>query len=233
MKRYCVHKLRVLGLAAFFLGSIGRRLLLVAMVSPIALFLLSGFSDPPVRVMDMSYSIDPGSSLAIAGTSNVNSFNCFCNENFIKRPVKVTSIDSSMVLRLSNAVLKLPTKTMDCNNSRMNSDLCDALKADQYPYIVIELHEVNLSNLNRQALKGGEWRNVVAIATLTITNVCRPLVLDVRAQQVSPGHYHFVSSKDLKMTDFKVDPPTALFGLIKVHNEINIKLDLYATITNP
>jgi hypothetical protein len=32
------------------------------------------------------------------------------------------------------------------------------------------------------------------------------------------------------MTDFNVDPPTALLGLIKVHNDIKINLDITASV---
>ncbi len=190
---------------------------------------LSSFSDPPVSSQDVSYSIDPGSNLTIAGTSNVNSFTCLCNETFLKRTVRITTIDSIQTLKFSNALLKLPTKSMDCANSRMNSDLCDALKADQYPYIVIELHEVNLRSAGARVAKG-EWVDVKAIANLTITNVCKPLIMDVKMKKIAGDKYRFVCSKDLKMTDFKVDPPTALFGLIKVHNEIKINLDLTTTL---
>ncbi len=202
----------------------------ILILSFVALLCLSGFSDPPVKVLDMQYSIDPGSNLTIAGTSNVNSFACLCNETFLKRPVKVTFIDSNSTMKFSNAILKLPTKSMDCSNSRMNSDLCDALKADQFPYIIVELHEVNLRS-SAMKLQKGEWADVVAVATITITNVCKPIVMDVKVRKIGADKFRFMCSKDMKMTDFKVDPPTALFGLIKVHNEIKINLDLSTTVS--
>ncbi len=203
----------------------------VSILSVVALLTLSGFSDSPVRILDLSYSIDPGSCLTIAGTSNINSFNCLCNETFTKRPMRVTTIDTISTLRFSNAILKLPTKSMDCANSRMNSDLCDALKADEFPYIIIELQEV-VAHVSAASLAKGEWTNVVAHTTLTITNVCRPVSMEVKVKKVAADRYHLLCSKDLKMTDFKVEPPTALFGLIKVHNEIKINLDLTTTVYN-
>ena len=206
-----------------------KQFLTIMVVSLGALVGLCSFSDNPAFTQDLSYSIDPGSNLTIAGTSNVNSFSCLCNETFLKRTVKLSTSEDAMTLKFSNAILKLPTKSMDCANSRMNSDLCDALKADQYPYIVIELHEVNLRSAAAKSAKG-DWTDVTAMASLTITNVCKPLIMDVKVRKIGADKYRFTCSKDLKMTDFKVDPPTALFGLIKVHNEIKINLDLTTTI---
>ncbi|MFM8439542.1 MAG: hypothetical protein ACKOAX_13785, partial [Candidatus Kapaibacterium sp.] len=72
--------------------------------------------------------------------------------------------------------------------------------------------------------------DVVAMATLTITDVCKPIVMDVRGIRLSADRYRFVCSKNVRMTDFNVSPPTALFGLIKVNDDIRINLDITASV---
>lgn len=194
-------------------------------------FLLSGFVDADMRPTNIVYSIENGSSLSISGTSNVNTFSCLCAETFKRQVLEIVRVDSTRQLRFKNAVLKLPTQSMDCNNSRMNSDLCDALKSSAYPYIVVELQQIQLRPTALNASRN-EWFDVVAVATLTITDVCKPIVMDVRGIRLGDDRYRFVCSKNVRMTDFNVDPPTALFGLIKVNNDIKINLDITASVSN-
>lgn len=193
--------------------------------------LLSGFVDADMRPTNIVYSIENGSSLSISGTSNVNTFSCLCAETFKRQVLEIVRVDSTRQLRFKNAVLKLPTQSMDCNNSRMNSDLCDALKSSAYPYIVVELQQIQLRPTALNASRN-EWFDVVAVATLTITDVCKPIVMDVRGIRLGDDRYRFVCSKNVRMTDFNVDPPTALFGLIKVNNDIKINLDITASVSN-
>jgi hypothetical protein len=43
---------------------------------------------------------------------------------------------------------------------------------------------------------------------------------------ISDHDIKFSGSYTLKMTDFKMSPPTAMMGTIKVGNEVTIKFDL-------
>lgn len=190
---------------------------------------LSSFADTDVRTSSIVYSIENGSSLSITGTSNVNTFSCLCAETFKRQVLQIERVDSTHRIRFKNALLKLPTQSMDCSNSRMNSDLCDALKASKYPFIVVELQQVQLRP-SALRTESNEWFDVVATATLTITDVCKPIVIDVRGVNLGDNRYRFVCSKSVRMTDFNVDPPTALLGLIKVHNDIKINLDITASV---
>ena len=193
--------------------------------------LLCSFADSDMRSRSIVYSIENGSSLSITGSSNVNTFSCLCAETFKRQVLEVVRVDSIRQFRFRNALIKLPTQSMDCNNTRMNSDLCDALKASRYPFIVVELQQIQLRPSALKAVNN-EWFDVVAMANLTITDVCKPIVMDVRGIRLSDDRYRFVCSKNVRMTDFNVDPPTALFGLIKVDNEIKINLDITASVGN-
>ncbi|MFM8569094.1 MAG: YceI family protein, partial [Candidatus Kapaibacterium sp.] len=191
------------------------------LLPPLAALLLCGFTDTDMRPMNVVYSIENGSSLSISGSSNVNTFSCLCAETFKRQVLEIRRDDSTRQIRFRNAVLKLPTESMDCNNSRMNSDLCDALRASRYPYIVVELQQIRLRPGATDAASN-EWFDVVAMATLTITDVCKPIVMDVRGIRLSADRYRFVCSTNVRMTDINVSPPTALFGLIKVNDDIRI-----------
>jgi hypothetical protein len=65
---------------------------------------------------------------------------------------------------------------------------------------------------------------------LTIAGVRRILELSVRAQQTGLGRFHFVSDKNVLMTDYGLIPPKALMGTIKVNDLIRIHIDMMVEV---
>lgn len=192
------------------------------------LSVLSGFRFGADQVfLDYSYTIESGSKLSIEGTSNINSFECFCKDNIPPKTAKLQIVNPTTI-RFQNASLSLRTKALDCDNNKMNSDLCDALKADDYPNIIIQFHDALIVRGSLDdAVSGADLRMQ---ASMIITDVTKKVTLDVTAKKLGPGRYKFVCAKKLKMTDFNIDPPTALFGLIRVRDEITVNIDITARI---
>jgi len=192
------------------------------------LLVLCGFRFGSDQVfVDYSYTIEDGSTLSIEGTSNINSFECICKDNI---PAKTTKLQllSPTSFRFQNTSISLRTKALDCDNNKMNSDLCDALKADDYPNIVIQIHDATVVRGSLDdAVNGADLRMQ---ASMVITDVSKKVTLDVQAKKVGPGRYRFLCAKKLKMTDFNIDPPTALFGLIRVRDEIVVNIDITARV---
>jgi len=200
-------------------------------LAAIALFsVLSGFRFGADQVyLDYSYAIESGSKLSIEGTSNINSFECFCKDNIPPKTTKIQVVNPTTI-RFQNASLSLRTKALDCDNNKMNSDLCDALKADDYPNIIIQVHDAQIirGTLDDE-VAGADLRMQ---ASMIITDISKKVTLDVQAKKVGPGRYRFVCAKKLKMTDFNIDPPTALFGLIRVRDEITVNIDITARMSD-
>lgn len=196
---------------------------IVLLASLLAAFSLTGFFESPFA--RYTYSIEDGSRLTIEGSSNVNSFGCLGNTDLPPTTISVMPVGSGDTLRFNNAILMLKTKTLDCDNSQMNKDLCEAMKAEEYPFIKVEIHGAMLQSGN---LREGntDWTAMKAVATLTITGVSRRVVLDVKAKRLATDKFRFVATKEMRMTDFNITPPSVMLGLIKVNNTIRINFDL-------
>ena len=176
---------------------------------------------------EVTIHIEEGSRLFIEGTSNINSFECLCNDRFNPKNVRVSVDDDRKTISFSGTTLALKTAALDCDNSKINKDLCTALKADEYPTINIVLHEASVLGAS---VNEGDWTDIKATATLTITDQSRKVSLAVKGRKLSGNRFRFVSIKDLQMTDFGIEPPTALFGLIKVRDHIKINFDLIVKV---
>ena len=86
----------------------------------------------------------PSSELIIAGSTNVNKFDCRFNIELIAAQKKVTYTQQDKVIRFKNLLLSLLTEGFDCGNKRMNSDFQDLLVCEKYPEIVINVERIEL-----------------------------------------------------------------------------------------
>ncbi len=187
--------------------------------------LLMGFvAADAVRI---SYVIDDSSELYLKGSSNVTKFTCSC-QCYDQEEVYRLEIDESSRIFYSfeNATLNLRTAGLDCGHKGINRDLYRTMRGDEFPFISIKLQEARLKDdrLAEDLWKGNLPLNVTT--TITLAGVSKDVTMSVTAQQLAPDMYRFFCSTRLLMSDFGLEPPSPLFGLIKVDDEIVITIDL-------
>lgn len=175
------------------------------------------------------FQIEQGSKLQIKGTSNVTDFTCHCLESFPKSQAQITVAEDGTKAKFSKTVLQIRTKKLDCGNKPMNNDMFSTLKAEEHPYIQIELIEARPST-GKSLILEDTWIPVEATVNFTIAGVTHKETLSIQGKKLDELEYRFKSSKTLLFTDYGIKPPRALMGLVKVANEITIELDLTVTI---
>jgi hypothetical protein len=184
----------------------------------------------PASSIIVAYEIDEQSSLYIEGSSNVNRFDCALKDQFSKAEAHVTFAEGGRIMLFDMATLTLRTAGLDCDNEMMNEDLLKTMKADQYPYITVSLKSAKVIEGSLDNI--GESARLKAEALFTITHVRRTVILDVKAWRMSENQFRFTSSASLRMTDYDIEPPSVLFGLIKVRDKISLKFDLITKTLN-
>jgi polyisoprenoid-binding protein YceI len=99
----------------------------------------------------------------------------------------------------------------------MDNKTHEALKANAHPEIQFTLNT---------PLKLTPVRNsgtaIPIIGNLLLAGVCRPVTMLVKTFEISQGTLQFEGYQHLKMTDFGVRPPTALFGTMRASADITI-----------
>ncbi len=167
------------------------------------------------------FLVDPVSRLHIHGKSNVNTFTCTCRQTFLELPFHLSAQQDATKLGFRHTVLNVQTRLFDCGNKVMNEDMYHALKSKKFPQMAIELDAVErITNL------GLVWVDIKVWTKITLAGESRSVWLPAKVRQPGPGRWHIRTKKTLRMTDFKVTPPTALMGMIKTDDEITIELDL-------
>jgi len=101
--------------------------------------------------------------------------------------------------------------------SVMNSKTFKALKADADPEITFLLAiPAKLSQIS----PGG--KAVSLKGSLTLAGVTHPVIMVIKSFKVVKDTMTFEGEQTIKMTDFGVKPPSALFGAMKTAPEITI-----------
>jgi hypothetical protein len=176
-----------------------------------------------------SYKILPQSTLEVNGKTNINSFCCNSKERFPSGQLSYQIENGSAVMQFENATLNIQISKLDCGAKAINKDLNKALQADQYPNITIDLKEAfnlecnDLSDCDR-------WIDFETNSDITIVCTSKSVNIPVKVKKVDEQRFQISGGTNIKLCDFGVEAPTALLGLIKVKDRLEIKFDLLIDI---
>jgi YceI-like domain len=131
------------------------------------------------------------------------------------------------------AQIAVPIASLHGSSDGMDRDMRAALKASKFPAIRFELLKV----IDFQIQRDPRTRNPVlvlhATGNLTVAGVQRTLATDVTIQP-APGRDYIANARiEMRMTDFGVTPPTALFGLIRAHDSVSVLFNLHFVEAKP
>ncbi len=117
----------------------------------------------------------------------------------------------------------IPIAAFRCGNAVMERDMRQALRAGRYPSIEFRFKE--LRGVIEHDIDRNEYGAVVA-GELTMAGVRKEIELPVVAQRLGRDRFRIRAEMPLRMTDFGVKPPTALFGIVKAHDDLVVRFDL-------
>lgn len=181
------------------------------------------FSNASGYLFKKRYTIERGSKMYLYGTTNVNNFTCHCDDQLGTRYVELEQ--KGWKVHFREAWLDLSVNGLDCRNRKIETDLRKALKADKYPNIRITLLET-IQNPDCLEGKCAGWFDIYAKMNLNITGVTRTRDIKARAKLLAPKKLQLVGQQQLFMTDFGIEPPEAMLGMIKVNDQIDFHFDL-------
>lgn len=175
----------------------------------LAVPVLLGSSDAPLQA-----SVLPESQVSITGSSTLSRFECVAG-----------SVQGAGLFEngRASALVTVPVDAFNCGNSRMNRDLRDAMEAADHPEIRFEM-----KNARRVGSGLGNADRLLVEGRLTIAGATRAVEIEAFAERQPDGKYRVRGRDELLMSDFGINPPTALAGLIRAHDRIVVHFDLLA-----
>ena len=203
---------------------------------------------PSVCHAQLQYVPSGDSRVWIEGTSTVNDFTCSTQQieghawlglqvqkqstpaAESRTALDTTGSQSSPASEAPVVRARVPVRALDCGKRRQNEDLYEAMKASEHPtirYEIVKAEVVAAPDTSR------DHYVVDAIGHLTIAGETRTVRLTLDGRRLDDGHIHARGSLPMQMTNFNVDPPTAMLGLIRVRDSITVHFDITAAPTGP
>lgn len=170
------------------------------------------------------YSVMPESRITISGTTNISQFACLSlNEAPAGSFLLEETGPMGRSLRFHDAYLQIGVSSFDCGHRVMNRDMHRSLGGEKFPYITIKILEATNIHFNPRT-SSGTARIGVAI---TLNGKTQKSTMLISFQKQDMGNIVVDASKEMRMSDFGVNPPTPALGLVKVNDEVTIKINLY------
>jgi hypothetical protein len=179
----------------------------------------------PIAAQDQ-VMLRPGSEIRIEGRSTVNTFSCRAEEvrGFGQLADNRSVRRTAAVSNEATVEIFIPVASFDCGQDRMNRDLLSALRAKEHPVIRYRLNRAELL----EAYARGASYLLRTTGQLSIAGTERTVDITVAGKTRQDGLFEVEGAATLRMSDFGIDPPTAMLGMIKVHDEITVRFDLLA-----
>ena len=152
------------------------------------------------------------STMTILGTTNVHNFQS-----------KVTQMSGDLVIsgkKVQSLKVDVPVKSIKSNEKLMDTKTYEAFNAEKNPTITFQLIDAVIQKATAEDI------DVVLTGNLTMAGVTKKVSFNTTGKALKAGTFQFTGSVALKMTDFKMKPPTAMLGMMKVGDAITLKFSI-------
>ena len=171
---------------------------------------------------DPTLDLQPESRLWVSGTSTVRAFQCQAGAFDAK--IESTGADAvAAVLAGEKAVstieVTVPAEKLDCRNGTMNEHMRKALKAKEFPTVVFRATSYDLARTSDSVA-------VTLNGSLTLGGVEKPITVKAVAKPGDNGTLVVSGTREVRMTEFGLKPPTLMLGTMKVDEKITVGFEV-------
>ena len=169
-----------------------------------------------LSLQSQSYNLT-NSDFTITGTSNLHDWESEVTQvnwsgNFTFSEGGLESIN--------NVRVTIPVTGIESSKGRiMDKKTHEALNSDKHPRITFTMSSCVLR-------KSGDHMLATAKGQLTVAGASRTVAIPVRIDQLANGQIKATGDYNLRMTDYGIDPPTALLGTLTTGDEVGLHFKL-------
>ncbi len=151
--------------------------------------------------------------IIISGTSNIHDWTA----NVIDLLCSAKLKDNSF----AELEMSINAETLQSSKgSIMDSKMQDALKTEDYPKIYYKSLSNNLISNTDGNMK------VSTTGNLTIAGVTKKISFTASCKSDASGNIAVTGSINILMTDYNIEPPTALFGALTTDNKVTVSYNI-------
>jgi len=166
---------------------------------------LAAFGQKPYSLKSSKVSVD--------GTSTIHDWSSDVTK--VEWAGQLT-VDGKNVKAIQNVVVTIAVEGIKSEKGGvMDEKTYEAFKSDQNPNITFKLTNATIT--------GG---TVNANGTLTMAGASKNIVMNAAVKVLADGSVHLSGSQKINMKDYKMTPPKAVMGTIKVGEKVTLLYEL-------
>ena len=179
-------------------------------------------------------TIEEGGRVWIEGTAGPVDYTCRAERLSGRGRISNTVSPQSTISGTGEDItisVSLPVKSLNCGKRAMNRDMYGALKSSKFPEIHYHLLEAGPDENIQDTLPGG-WIHIRTRGIMEIAGTSDTTVVQVLGKAIDQNRYHVKGKKEINMDTYNIDPPTAMFGLIRASKELQVHFDVTVSIAD-
>lgn len=158
-----------------------------------------------------NYSLSSNPELKVTGTSTLHDWDMKSSLATGKAQI---SLENGKIEKIANVSIIMPAESIKSGRGGMDKNAYGALNTKNHKEVKFNLKEL--------VAKGSSYE---ASGDFTIAGVTKaakfPVTASISGEKVTVKGKH-----DFKLTDYNIDPPTALMGTVKTGNEVSIHFNV-------
>ncbi len=169
-------------------------------------------------VKAQTYKLTTDATVKVLGTSNVH--------DWVMSAGKIESqgnfkMEGGALNALTSFSFSVDAKSLKSEHESMDKRTYKTIKADQFPKVTYKLISAAITTIQK-----GKYL-IKAKGDLTIAGATQTIVMDITAVVNADNNTITCSgTESLKLTDYKIDPPSFMLGAMKVKNDLTIQFNL-------
>ena len=171
----------------------------------------------------MIWIVQKSSSLSINGRTNINHFSCAIAQ--YSEPDTITFQNEEAPGRSSgiplNGVLRINIGDFDCRNHAMTGEFKKTLLYKQYPQL-----KIIFLNLERMPDFTSQPETLKGQVFIELAGVTKQFEMDYTTNREDPETVELTGSRQLCFSDFGLQPPQKMGGLVRVNETLDVKFIL-------
>jgi len=153
--------------------------------------------------------------LYINGESNINQFRFSYNTPNIRNIDNISKDKESIEI-------SIPIREFEASNPMMYADFLDLMNEAEHPRIIVSFSKRQLQSTLQ------DYTEPCPVIQITIAGITRSYNVVCSVVKCADNLY-LRGEEVLKLSDFKLRPPSKLLGLVKVNDEINVDFGFIIT----
>jgi polyisoprenoid-binding protein YceI len=160
-----------------------------------------------------TYKLGGKSQMTLNGTSTMHDWTMTA-KSFSSTATMTVTKDNDLA-SIDALSLTLPVQNLKSTKSSMDENAYEALNTDKYKDITFRLTSAKVT-------PAGDKFKIVAVGNLTISGVTRSITMNSEASIAADGTVSCSGSVPLKLSDFKIERPSFMFGTMSVGDALSL-----------